>query len=56
MISVESISTTPLSQTSEGALTTGLMAWKRSNSRKTDTDSCVNGNPSRRSEIAVRRT
>ncbi|MNY20873.1 hypothetical protein D3C86_1543860 [compost metagenome] len=56
MISEESISTMPSSQTSEGALTTGLIARNCSKVLNTDTDSCRNGMSSNASEMAARRT
>ena len=56
MISAESISTVPSSHTSVGALTTGLMRLNWSKVLNTDSGSCSNGMPSRRSAIAVRRT
>jgi len=53
---VESISTSPSSHTSVGALTTGLIAWNSGKVRKTETDRCSNGRPSSCNDTATRRT
>jgi hypothetical protein len=55
-MSEESISTVPSSQTKLGALTTGLIALKRSKWRKTETCWCSKAMPIRLSEMATRRT
>src|SRR5450755_121763 len=55
-ISVESIRTSPSSQTKVGALTTGLMAANASKARKTEIGRCSNGRPSSLSEMATRHT
>jgi hypothetical protein len=52
----ESMSTVPSSVTAVGALTTGLIAAKSSQLRKTDSASCVNFRSMSVSEIATRRT
>ena len=56
MIRPESISTVPSSQTSVGALTTGLMRANASKVLNTEIDACSNGTSSSRSVIATRRT
>jgi hypothetical protein len=55
-MSVESISTSPSSHTSVGALTTGLISRNCAKVRKTDSDRCSKGSPRSCSEIATRRT
>src|SRR5690348_12797269 len=56
MISEESTSTQLSSQTSVGALTSGLISRNVSKSRNTESERCSKGMPSIRSEIAARRT